>query len=88
MEASEGICNPFISSESEEILFKKEEVQEKVKELAEKIALDYKNKPLVLIVVLKGASIFASDLIRLLWHEGLTDVEIDFVQISSYGSEV
>ncbi|MBU4316226.1 MAG: hypoxanthine phosphoribosyltransferase [Proteobacteria bacterium] len=60
----------------------KEQIQESVARLAEKISLDYTNKDLVLIGVLKGSFIFLADLSRAL----CIPVEIDFIGASSYGS--
>ena len=57
-------------------------VKKKVKELARKISRDYKGKKLVLIGILKGAFVFMSDLLR----EIKIPVEIDFIQVSSYGA--
>ena len=54
----------------------------KVRELARKISRDYKGKKLVLIGVLKGAFVFMSDLLR----EIKIPVQLDFIQVSSYGA--
>lgn len=51
-------------------------------DLGAKISEDYRGRPLVLIGVLKGAFIFLSDLVRSLQ----IPVEIDFIQVASYGS--
>ncbi len=62
-------------------LFSADKIQERIREMGEQIAADYKDKNPLLIVVLKGACIFASDLVR---H---TDIPlgIEFMAISSYG---
>jgi len=60
-----------------------DEIQAIVSRLAEEIRKDYHGKTLLLIGVLKGASVFMADLMRAL----KTDVEIDFVRLSSYGKE-
>lgn len=65
-----------------EILVTSEEIQNKVKELAEKINCDYKNKNLVVVGVLKGAAVFMSDLIKNIE----VPLTIDFIAVSSYGS--
>lgn len=67
------------------VLYSREQIQEMVKSLASKITVDYKKKktPLVVISVLKGALIFTADLIR----ELDIDVQLEFVRISSYGSQ-
>lgn len=56
-------------------------LQERIIELAKEIETVYKGEPLTSIVVLKGAFIFAADLLRYL-H--LPDLKIDFLEISSY----
>ncbi len=64
-----------------EVLFSREMIAEKVKELGAKISKDYAGKELLVIGVLKGANVFMSDLIR----EMDIPVEIDFIAASSYG---
>lgn len=59
-----------------------DQIRDKVALLARKISSDYQNDNLVLICVLKGAVVFLSDLMRQL----TIPVEIDFVQLSSYGN--
>lgn len=64
------------------VMISQRRLQNKVKELARKISRDYKGKKLVLIGILKGAFVFMSDLIR----ELTIPVELDFIQVSSYGA--
>lgn len=59
-----------------------EEIEKKVSLLALKISEDFKRKRLVLIGVLKGAFVFLSDLMRQI----KIPVEVDFIQLSSYGN--
>ena len=66
------------------ILIHKKEIKNTIKIIAKKINNDYKGRFPVLICVLKGGFIFMADLIRYLSIE----VEIDFVELSSYGSDV
>ena len=67
-------------------LFSESRIQSVVQSLAKKIVTDYRKrkskKSLVVISVLKGAFIFAADLIR----EINVSVQLEFVKISSYGS--
>jgi len=63
-----------------EVLIEEAAVQEKVKEMAEAIKADFGAEPLLLVAVLKGSYMFVSDLCR---HLG-NNVEVDFVQVSSY----
>lgn len=65
----------------EKVLITKEEIAEKVKETAEKLSADYKDKNPLMICVLKGAAVFFADLTRAMD----IDVETDFMAISSYG---
>ena len=57
------------------------EIEAAIQSLANRINADYEGKQLVIVPVLKGAIIFASDLIRHL----KVDVQVDFVRLSSYG---
>lgn len=66
-----------------EILISEEVLQNKVKELGNIITEDYKGKDLLLVCVLKGAVIFVSDLMKRID----LPIEIDFMAISSYGSD-
>ena len=69
--------------ELDKILISAEEIQQKVLEIGNQIQKDFQGEPLIFIVVLKGAFVFAADLIRHL--EG--DVSVDFVVASSYGKQ-
>lgn len=64
-------------------LITKEEIEHTVRELALQISCDYRESRPVLIGVLKGAFVFLADLIR---HLSI-DTIIDFMQVSSYGSD-
>jgi len=66
-----------------EILISEEVLRDKVIELGKKITEDYKGKNLLLVCVLKGAVIFVSDLMKRID----LPLEIDFMAISSYGSD-
>ncbi len=62
-------------------LFSKNEIQSKIEEIAREIN-DSINEELYLVCVLKGAVIFATDLLRVLDMP----VKIEFIRLSSYGS--
>ena len=64
------------------ILVSREDIAKRVKELAELINRDYAGKPLLVVCILRGATIFFADLFR----ELTGDVEVDFIAVSSYGS--
>ena len=57
------------------------EIEVSVQEIAGRLNKDYEGKEVVLVAVLKGAILFAADLMR---HVKF-DAEIDFVRLSSYG---
>lgn len=61
-------------------MISKEQLERRVAELARRIDMDYQDKELVVVGVLKGAFIFMSDLIRQL------DLPLtcDFLRVSSY----
>jgi hypoxanthine phosphoribosyltransferase len=67
---------------SREILFSRDAIQKRVKELAGQISGDYAGRELVFIGILKGAFIFMSDLVR----EISIPCKIDFVRVASYGA--
>ena len=52
------------SNDIERILITREEIQKRVKELAKEISNDYRGKKLLVLCMLKGASVFFADLMR------------------------
>ena len=79
-----------MQNDIERILFQKDEIAAKVKEMGEHITNDYAeivakdSRGIVMISVLRGAAIFMADLMR----EIEIPVEMDFLTISSYGNGV
>lgn len=67
----------------ESVLLSRDLIQTRVRELAQEISREYEERDLHLICVLRGAALFASDLLR----ELSLDATIDFISISSYGPE-
>lgn len=65
-----------------DVMISESEIASKVEELAKRIENDYKGEPLLVVGILKGASVFVSDLIRKI----NLDVNIDFMCVSSYGN--
>jgi hypoxanthine phosphoribosyltransferase len=63
------------------ILLRSSAIQKRVREMGAQISKDYKGQRVHLIAVLKGATIFLSDLIRQIRVE----VSLDFMSVSSYG---
>ena len=74
--------NAVLYQDLERVLLTREEIQEAVKKLGQKLTKDFEGKAPVMICILKGAVVFFSDLIR----EVDLPVELDFMSISSYGS--
>ena len=68
----------------EKVLFSKEQLAKRIKELAEQLDKDYAGKTPLMVAILKGSVMFFTDLIR----EMTLPLEIDFMSISSYGSGV
>jgi hypoxanthine phosphoribosyltransferase len=74
--------NPDVRADIEEVLLTPEQIRDRVWELAAEIALDYQDRDLHLVCVLRGAAVFAADLLRELPHT----TSLDYIAISSYGS--
>ncbi len=68
----------------EKVLISKEELNRRICEIAKTLDGDYKGKRPLMVAILKGSVMFFTDLIR----EMKTDLEIDFMSISSYGNGV
>ena len=62
------------------VLIEQDEIEHKVKELAERINTDYSGEELVIVGILKGAFIVISDLAKQL----NVDVTFEFMSIQSY----
>ena len=65
------------------ILFSEEQIQSRVADLGRAIARDYAGRSPVLVTMLKGAVVFLADLFRAID----LPVRVDFMSISSYGSD-
>lgn len=66
----------------EKILITEQQIIEKTKELGVQLTKDYKGRNPLAVGVLKGAMIFMADLLRSID----TYVEMDFMDVSSYGN--
>ena len=64
------------------VLITRERIAAKVAEMGQRISQDFAGEPVVLIGVLKGATIFLADLARQI----TLDVSFDFIAVSSYGN--
>jgi len=65
-----------------EILVQPDDLKRRVQELGRQISIDYAERDLLLIGVLKGAVFFLSDLMRNI----SIPCEVDFMAVASYGS--
>jgi hypoxanthine phosphoribosyltransferase len=66
--------------ERSKVVFTKDQIQQRVKELGALISKDYQNEEVVLICNLKGAFIFLADLCRNI----TVPIAIDFIATTSY----
>lgn len=66
----------------EKVLISEDELQVIVKNLGSKISVDYKDKDLLLVSVLKGSVMFMADLMKAI----NIPCNIDFMAVSSYGN--
>ena len=64
------------------VMLSEEEIKAKVYEIDKKIEKDYQGEDLLIVGILKGASVFVADLIRNID----LDVNMDFMSVSSYGN--
>lgn len=62
------------------VLLSSEKIQQRVREMGAQINRDYQGRPIHLVCILKGASMFLADLLRVLELE----VSLDFIAVSSY----
>jgi len=67
----------------EQVLLTEEQIRTRVAELGAQISQDYAGKDLMLVCILKGASIFLADLCRQI----TLPLSYDFVAVSSYGAD-
>ena len=64
------------------ILYTREELENRARELGKQISEDYAGEELILLGTLKGAVMWMADLMKQI----TLDTEIDFISASSYGS--
>ena len=69
-------------SDLDHIVLTEQQIQDRIAEIGAEISRDYGDEPVLLIAVLRGASLFIADLARRI----TSPVEIDFMAVSSYGS--
>ncbi len=68
-------------SERIHVMISEEQIRARVKELGAQITAEYKDRPLVLVCVLKGSFVFAVDLARAID----LPLRIEFLGVRSYG---
>lgn len=71
-----------LRNDIEKILFTEVELKTKIKEIGKQISIDYKDKEIILVGVLKGSVPFMADLLR----EIIIPCSMDFMAVSSYGN--
>ena len=71
----------FPPASSMQVLYTKDQIADRTREIGAQITADYAGQSIVLIGVLKGAAIFLADLARAIQ----VDNTFDFVAVSSYG---
>lgn len=65
-----------------QVLFSEEQIQRRIKELAGEMNKFYKDEEVYAVIVLKGAVMFATDLVKHL----TMPLRMEFIRLSSYGS--
>lgn len=73
----------MLKNDMAEILVSEEELQATIKKLGATLTKDYEGKNPLVICILKGAIFFMADLVRAMD----CNLEIDFMDVSSYGNE-
>lgn len=77
-----GRISANVHDDIKKVLLSEEQISSRVKELGKQISSDYKGKEVVAIFVLRGATVFFSDLIR---HVDVPII-IDTIAAASYGN--
>lgn len=76
--------NKSIHPDIEAVRITEEQIRARVAELGAQISRDYEGKDLVVVGILKGASLFLADLVRQID----APLSFDFVSVQSYGKNV
>lgn len=72
-----------VADDIKAVVISEEEIQNRVRELAKAISLDYAGRTPILVGVLKGVLFFMADLLRSI----TVPVEVDFIAVSSFSPE-
>ena len=72
----------------EAVLFTADEIAHAVDAMAAAIAADFRDQPVILVGVLKGALFVTADVARALERQpgGPSEIRLDFIAVSSYGN--
>ncbi len=73
----------MIDNKKEKILYSRDEIDVRVKEMGKELSQQYKGRDLVIVSLLRGSFVFTADLSR----ELSIPVEIEFMTTASYGNE-
>ncbi len=65
-----------------QVVLSEQQLKERVAQMGSQIAADYAGKDLVVVCILRGGAIFATDLVRSID----LPLELDFMAVSSYGN--
>ena len=71
-----------MENEIKKILISENDIQNRVKKLADEINRDYKDKDLLLVCILKGSIMFMGDLMKYI----NIYAKVEFMSVSSYGN--
>lgn len=72
-----------MNSQGMKVLFSRDQIAAEIERLGREISVDYHDKEVMLVGVLKGSFLFIADLIRAIEVPSV----IDFVRLASYGSD-
>jgi len=78
---TEGYENMDLDFSNLELMISQEDIKSKIVQLADRIDQDYKDLEIVFVMIMKGAFIFTSDLVR----EIKTPFSVEAIKCSSYG---
>ncbi len=74
--------NNFFEKNISKIIYTKEQIENRIKEIALQITLDFQNKDILIVAVLRGSIMFVSELMKNID----LPVELDFIWVKSYSA--
>lgn len=72
-----------MDNDIERVLYSQEAIAEAAKRVGQQLAHDYENKTPIILVVLKGAALWAVDVMRYMEY-----TEVEFINVSSYNGGI